>query len=39
MNSHHIDKKSLANAFGLFETGAIDKIDVGTTKGLQEIHL
>ena len=39
MNSHHIDKKSLANAFGLFETGAIDKIEVGTTKGLQEIHL
>ena len=39
MNSHHIDKKSLANAFGLFETGAIDKIEIGTTKGLQEIHL
>lgn len=39
MNSHHIDKKSLENAFGLFETGAIDKIEVGTTKGLQEIHL
>lgn len=39
MNSNHIDKKSLENAFGLFETGAIDKIEIGTTKGLQQIHI
>src|SRR5690554_2330014 len=32
------DKKSLENAFQLFERGTISKIDIGTTKGLQEIH-
>ncbi len=34
----NIDKKSLENAFRLFETDDINKLEIGTTKGLQQIH-
>jgi len=33
-----IDKKSLENAKELFSSGAINVFEVGTTKGLQQIH-
>ena len=38
MNTSEINKQSLENAKNLFESGMIDAIEVGTTKGLQEIH-
>lgn len=33
-----IDGKSRAKAYTLFESGLIENIEVGTTKGLQQIH-
>ncbi len=38
MNNRDIDKKSLENAYKLFESGDINKIEIGTVKGLQAIH-
>lgn len=34
----NIDKKSLENAYRLFDSGDIEKVEIGTTKGLQQIH-
>lgn len=34
----NIDKHSLENAYRLFETKDIETIEIGTAKGLQEIH-
>ena len=38
MNGYEINKKSLENAKKLFTSGKIEKIEIGTTKGLQMIH-
>ncbi len=34
----NIDKNSLENAYRLFESNDINNIEIGTTKGLKEIH-
>ena len=34
----NVDKKSIENAYRLFETSDIEGFEVGTTKGLQQIH-
>ena len=38
MNNNYIDKQSLQKAYALFETGDIDKVEIGTTRGLCQIH-
>lgn len=38
LHMKNIDKRSLENAFRLFESGVIEKLEIGTTKGLQDIH-
>jgi len=38
VNKNEIDKKSLLNAYKLFEIGIIDSFEIGTFKGLQQIH-
>jgi cell filamentation protein len=34
----NIDKKSIEKAFRLFESGDIERIEIGSFKGLQQIH-
>ena len=38
MNTKEIDRLSLVKAHALFDTGDIDRIEVGTVKGLCDIH-
>ncbi|MDE6537395.1 MAG: Fic family protein [Muribaculaceae bacterium] len=39
LTQNEIDRRSLEKAKQLFSSGRIDEIEVGTTKGLQDIHL
>ncbi len=36
--SHDIDEQSLQNAYRLYESVDANRIEVGTTQGLQQIH-
>lgn len=38
MKTHEIDAASLEKARALFESGAIDRIEIGTVRGLCDIH-
>ena len=38
MEKTEIDKMSLQNAYLLYQSGDIKNIDIGTTRGLQQIH-
>ena len=38
MSAMNIDEISLANAHRLYESGDIENMEVGTTRGLQQIH-
>lgn len=38
MNTRHIDEQSLKKAYHLFDSSDIDTIEVGTAKGLCQIH-
>ena len=38
MNIKNIDKKSLENAYRLFESGDVHAFEISTYKGLQQIH-
>lgn len=38
MKMKNIDKLSLENAFRLFDSGRINEVEIGTTKGLMQIH-
>jgi cell filamentation protein len=38
MDTKRIDAQSLEKAYRLFESGEIHRMEVGTTKGLQQIH-
>jgi cell filamentation protein len=39
LSMKNIDKQSIENAYRLFDSGDIEKMEVGTFKGLQQIHL
>ncbi len=38
MNKYNIDEQSLQNAYRLYESGDVNSIEIGTIKGLQQIH-